>query len=75
MFIYSVLSRVKLNCILHYSLSGGRRMSERDMTRIGAESKPSTAGPQLLNSKSVPALHHIGEFLIKFLHTRDRRFN
>lgn len=37
-------------------------MSERDMTRVGSEAKPSaTAGPQLLNSKSVPALHHIGK--------------
>lgn len=37
-------------------------MSERDMTRVGNETKPSPAvGPQLLNSKSVPALHHIGE--------------
>lgn len=41
---------------------GGRRMSERDMTRVGNDAKPSAAaGPQLLNSKSVPALHHIGE--------------
>lgn len=41
---------------------GGRRMSERDMTRIGADTKPSPAArPQLLNSKSVPALHHIGK--------------
>ncbi|CRK86937.1 CLUMA_CG000755, isoform E [Clunio marinus] len=40
---------------------GGRRMSERDMTRVGADVKPSPApGPQLLNSKSVPTLHHIG---------------
>ena len=44
--------------------AGGRRMSERDMTRVGAEQKPSPVpGPQLLNSKSVPSLHHIGEFL------------
>ncbi|XP_058061753.1 afadin [Anopheles bellator] len=48
---------------------GGRRMSERDMTRIGTTSSgdiskppvPSpSAGQQLLNSKSVPALHHVG---------------
>ncbi|XP_052891294.1 afadin isoform X2 [Anopheles moucheti] len=47
---------------------GGRRMSERDMTRVGTSSGdiskppvPSTsAGQQLLNSKSVPALHHVG---------------
>ncbi|XP_070491228.1 afadin isoform X2 [Chironomus tepperi] len=39
---------------------GGRRMSERDMTKVGAEAKPPIAGSQLLNSKSVPALHHIG---------------
>uniref|UniRef100_A0A182U2U7 Uncharacterized protein n=1 Tax=Anopheles melas TaxID=34690 RepID=A0A182U2U7_9DIPT len=46
----------------------GRRMSERDMTRVGTSSgdisKPpmpaSSAGQQLLNSKSVPALHHVG---------------
>uniref|UniRef100_A0A182MPI8 Afadin n=1 Tax=Anopheles culicifacies TaxID=139723 RepID=A0A182MPI8_9DIPT len=46
----------------------GRRMSERDMTRVGTSSGdiskppvPSTAaGQQLLNSKSVPALHHVG---------------
>uniref|UniRef100_A0AAG5CQ04 Afadin n=1 Tax=Anopheles atroparvus TaxID=41427 RepID=A0AAG5CQ04_ANOAO len=48
---------------------GGRRMSERDMTRVGTSSSgdiskppvpsPST-GQQLLNSKSVPALHHVG---------------
>ncbi|XP_053670989.1 afadin [Anopheles nili] len=47
---------------------GGRRMSERDMTRVGTSSgdisKPPipspSAGQQLLNSKSVPALHHVG---------------
>lgn len=45
---------------------GGRRMSERDMTRIGTSdsSKPSilspSGHPQLPNSKSVPALHHVG---------------
>ncbi|XP_050088458.1 afadin isoform X3 [Anopheles aquasalis] len=47
---------------------GGRRMSERDITRVGNSSgditkppvpSPST-GQQLLNSKSVPALHHVG---------------
>uniref|UniRef100_A0A182V6Y7 PDZ domain-containing protein n=1 Tax=Anopheles merus TaxID=30066 RepID=A0A182V6Y7_ANOME len=50
------------------SLRRGRRMSERDMTRVGTSSgdisKPpmpaSSAGQQLLNSKSVPALHHVG---------------
>lgn len=32
------------------------------MTRVGTDAKPSAVtGPQLLNSKSVPALHHIGE--------------
>jgi hypothetical protein len=37
-------------------------MSERDMTRVGTDAKPTAAaGPQLLNSKSVPALHQIGE--------------
>ncbi|CRK86935.1 CLUMA_CG000755, isoform C [Clunio marinus] len=44
-----------------FTHNGGRRMSERDMTRVGADVKPSPApGPQLLNSKSVPTLHHIG---------------
>lgn len=43
-------------------LTGGRRMSERDMTKVGAEAKPPIAGAQLLNSKSVPALHNIGKF-------------
>lgn len=40
---------------------GGRRMSERDMTRVGNDAKPNPSGPQLLNSKSVPTLHHIGK--------------
>ncbi|XP_062564884.1 afadin isoform X8 [Armigeres subalbatus] len=45
---------------------GGRRMSERDMTRIGTSDSskppiPSPSGhPPLPNSKSVPALHHVG---------------
>ncbi|XP_065078273.1 afadin isoform X5 [Ochlerotatus camptorhynchus] len=44
---------------------GGRRMSERDMTRIGTSDPtkppiPSPSGQQLPNSKSVPALHHVG---------------
>nr|XP_029716115.1 afadin isoform X4 [Aedes albopictus] len=45
---------------------GGRRMSERDMTRIGTSDPskppiPSPSGqPPLPNSKSVPALHHGG---------------
>ncbi|XP_021692987.1 afadin isoform X2 [Aedes aegypti] len=45
---------------------GGRRMSERDMTRIGTSDPskppiPSPSGqPPLPNSKSVPALHHVG---------------
>ncbi|XP_055684221.1 afadin isoform X3 [Lutzomyia longipalpis] len=43
---------------------GTRRMSERDVSRVGAETTkpplPSPAGQQLLNSKSVPALHHVG---------------
>jgi hypothetical protein len=36
-------------------------MSERDMSRIGNENKPPIpqAAP-LPNSKSVPALHHVG---------------
>lgn len=39
-----------------------RRMSERDMNRVGADGKmPLSAHGQLLpNSKSVPALHHVG---------------
>lgn len=46
-------------------LLGGRRMSERDMTRIGTDMKPPMAGQllnPLLNSKSVPTLHHIGKY-------------
>lgn len=40
-------------------------MSERDMTRVGNEAHtPGATGPQLLNSKSVPTLHHIGKLLI-----------
>ncbi|XP_055713819.1 afadin isoform X3 [Phlebotomus papatasi] len=43
---------------------GTRRMSERDVSRVGAETTkpplPSPGGQQLLNSKSVPALHHVG---------------
>lgn len=42
---------------------GNRRMSERDISRIGVDSKPPlpTHGQQQLpNSKSVPALHHVG---------------
>ena len=39
-------------------------MSERDMTRIGTDPKGPNTGPQLLNSKSVPALHHIGKFIL-----------
>lgn len=31
------------------------------MTRVGTEKPSATAGPQLLNSKSVPTLHHIGK--------------
>ena len=50
-------------------------MSERDMTRIGADAKPSPVpGPQLLNSKSVPALHHIGE-LDELFNSHRRNFN
>lgn len=56
----SAFSVIKLNFSLYLS-TGGRRMSERDMTKIGAETKPPSAGPQLLNSKSVPTLHHIGK--------------
>ena len=48
-------------------LTGGRRMSERDMTKVGAESKPPIAGSQLNNSKSVPALHHIGKWNISVI--------
>lgn len=39
-------------------------MSERDMSRVGAEAKPGPSpGPQLMNnnSKSVPTLHNIGK--------------
>jgi hypothetical protein len=44
-------------------------MSERDMTRVGADPKASP-GPQLLNnnSKSVPTLHNIGKIIHNFLH-------
>lgn len=38
-------------------------MSERDITRIGVDSKPPLpmhGQQQLPNSKSVPALHHVG---------------
>lgn len=51
------------NFRIAFCLPGGRRMSERDMTRIGADQKMPlpNAGPQLLNSKSVPSLHHIGK--------------
>ncbi|EDS29891.1 conserved hypothetical protein [Culex quinquefasciatus] len=48
------------------AVNRGRRMSERDMTRVGTSNDPtkppvpSTSGQQLLNSKSVPALHHVG---------------
>jgi len=38
-------------------------MSERDISRIGVDTKPpvqQAPGQQLLNSKSVPALHHVG---------------
>lgn len=37
-------------------------MSERDLNRIGADGKPPLAAhtQQLPNSKSVPALHHVG---------------
>lgn len=52
---------------------GGRRMSERDMTRVGNDSKPNPSGPQLLNSKSVPTLHHIGKSLTAF-RARERSF-
>lgn len=42
--------------------SGNRRMSERDLTRMGADGKsvggPLVANNHLANSKSVPALHH-----------------
>lgn len=42
--------------------SGNRRMSERDLTRMGADGKnaggPLIANNHLANSKSVPALHH-----------------
>ena len=51
--------------VFFLTIAGGRRMSERDMTRVGNEAHSSGGpGPQLLNnSKSVPTLHHIGEFL------------
>lgn len=53
--------------------TGGRRMSERDMTRVGSDVKPNSAGPQLLNSKSVPTLHHIGKSAALF--EPERCFN
>lgn len=44
--------------------SGTRRMSERDLSRMGVDSKPPLpmhGKQQLPNSKSVPAaLHHVG---------------
>ncbi|XP_037924933.1 afadin isoform X3 [Hermetia illucens] len=42
---------------------GNRRMSERDLSRMGTDTKTQTsAAPNqhLPNSKSVPALHHVG---------------
>lgn len=48
-------------------------MSERDMTRVGSDVKPNSAGPQLLNSKSVPTLHHIGKSAALF--EPERCFN
>ncbi|XP_037027430.1 afadin isoform X3 [Bradysia coprophila] len=41
---------------------GNRRVSERDMSRIGADMKPPLPmhAHQLPNSKSTPALHHVG---------------
>lgn len=45
-------------------MPGNRRMSERDMSRLGVDAKPPLPmhGQQMLpNSKSVPAaLHHVG---------------
>lgn len=37
-------------------------MSERDISRIGIDTKPPLPSPgsQLLNSKSTPALHNVG---------------
>lgn len=50
-------------------------MSERDMTRVGNEAHtPAATGPQLLNSKSVPTLHHIGEFKM-FLNAQCKLFH
>lgn len=42
--------------------AGNRRVSERDMSRIGADMKPPLPmhAHQLPNSKSTPALHHVG---------------
>lgn len=66
--VLSVRLVLTIDSIILFAHAGGRRMSERDMTRVGTSSgdisKPpmpaSSAGQQLLNSKSVPALHHVG---------------
>lgn len=46
-------------------------MSERDINRLGTESKiPLSAhGQQLPNSKSVPALHHVGNMSMLICNT------
>lgn len=62
MFICMMRLYGYFSCNVFAIFPGGRRMSERDMTRVGADAKPPAAGPQLLNSKSVPALHHIGKY-------------
>lgn len=55
-------------------LLGGRRMSERDMTRIGSDTKPPMTGLNpLLNSKSVPTLHHIGNYSYYFFWKNRKR--
>lgn len=41
-------------------LLGNRRTSERDFPRSDETSSNSIPNQQLLNSKSVPALHHVG---------------
>ncbi|XP_061389954.1 transcription factor mef2A-like [Musca vetustissima] len=57
--------------------SGNRRMSERDLTRMGADGKnvggPLIANNHLANSKSVPALHHhMGSGTISMANSKSR---
>ncbi|XP_073823989.1 adherens junction formation factor afadin isoform X7 [Musca autumnalis] len=56
---------------------GNRRMSERDLTRMGADGKnvggPHIANNHLANSKSVPALHHhMGSGTISMANSKSR---